>query len=137
MKRRLIGSALLLVGGALHTSLAFDRYGPPELVEMFFLNGIASAIAATALALTRGWFAAVAAIAVSAMSLVAFVLSRVGNGVLGFRGRGFDPPPEALLTVLSEAAAVAVLSMIVLERRGEILQTLKTAAAARRSKAEI
>lgn len=129
MKRRLLGSALLLLGGALHASLAFDGYGTPEIVEMFFLNGIASAAIAAAIAQGRSWLAPIAGIGVSSISLLAFMLSRVGDGVLGFRGTGFDPAPEAFLTVVFEAATVVLLSWLVLERRDEILETLKAALA--------
>lgn len=126
---RLLASGLLLLGGALHSSLAFDGYGPPELVEMFFLNGIASALIAIGIAFGTGWFTPIAGIGVGTMSLLAFALSRVGDGVLGFRGRGFDPAPEALLTVAFELSAVLLLSLVVLDRRAEIVRTLRIAAA--------
>lgn len=129
MRLRLLGAAMLLMGGAMHSSLAFDGYGTRALVEMFFLNGIASAAIAAVIAIGRGWSGAMAGIGISATSLLAFALSRVGNGVLGFRGNGLDPAPEALLTLMFELVALALLSALVLERRDEILRTLKAAAA--------
>jgi len=127
MTKRLLGSALLLLGGALHSSLAFDGYGPSELVEMFFLNGMASAGIAVAIAFRSGWVAPVAGIAVSSASLFAFVLSRLGDGVLGFRGSGLDPAPEALLILVVEISAVLLLSLVAVERRDAITHTWRTA----------
>lgn len=132
MKRRLLGAVLLLVGGALHARLAFDGYGTSEVVEMFFFNGVASGAIAGGIALGSGWLAPAAGMGVGSMSLVAFALSRFGDGVLGFRGRGLAPAPEAVLVVVSEVLAVAVLGWILLERRTEIVATLRSASVRRR-----
>lgn len=128
MGRRLLGAVLLLAGGAVHTRLAFDKYGSEELIAVFFLNGLASAVFAVAITLSTHPFAPVAGIGVAAVSLAAFALSRVGDGVLGFRGHGLDPAPEALLTLLFESAALAVLASVVLDRRQELVATDRQAA---------
>lgn len=127
MNRRLIAATLVLVGGALHTSLAYDQYGTSELVEVFFVNGIASAVVAGAIALGRGLLGPIAGLGVSSMSLFALALSRIGDGVVGFRGSGLDPAPEAALTVVVELAASALLALLVIEHRAELLATLRSA----------
>lgn len=109
---RVLGAVLLLAGGAIHTWLAFDGYGTAVLETAFFLNGVASAVAAAVVVLLAGRLGPLAGLGVSAGSLAAFVLSRVGPGVLGFRATGLDPAPEALATLVVEAAALAVLAIV-------------------------
>lgn len=114
---RVLAAVLLLAGGAIHIWLAFDGYGTAALESAFFLNGVASAVAAAAIVLLPGPVGPLAGVGVSAGSLIAFALSRIGNGVLGFRGTGLDPAPEALATLVVEAAAVAVLAMVLFTER--------------------
>ena len=128
MSWRLLGAVLLLAGGAVHTWLAFDEFGTEDLAAVFFLNGAASAVVAAIIALGRGPFAPVAGMGVSVVSLAAFAVSRIGDGVFGFRGRGLDPVPEGPLTLLFEGAAVVVLGWIVLNTRRQLFATVSRAA---------
>lgn len=124
---RLLGAALLLVGGAIHTWLAFDGYGTADLEKVFLLNGAGSAVVAAAIVLSRGPLAPLFGIGISAVSLLAFGLSRVGDGVIGFRATGLDPAPEAALTILAEIAALVVLGLVTASHREEIVGTVKDA----------
>lgn len=124
---RLVGAGLLIVGGAIHTWLAFDRYGTADLESVFFVNGAASALVAAAIVLSRGVIAPVAGVGLSAVSLVAFLLSRIGDGVLGFRATGLDPVPEAPLTLLVEGAALVVLGFVSIARRKEFVDGVSDA----------
>lgn len=113
---RLLAATLLLVGGAIHTWLAFDGYGTGDLEQLFFVNGAASAVVAGALALSRNPVPALAGAGIAAGSLGAFVLSRIGSGVVGFRGTGLDPFPEVPLTLVVEAAALVVIALWLFRR---------------------
>lgn len=117
---RALGAVLLLAGGLLHVRLAFDAYGTPDLITVFFLNGIGSAVVAAWIAYDRRPLPAVAGIGLSVVSLAAFGLSRVGDGVLGFRATGLDPSPDAALTLAAEVAATLVLSAVLVASRAEV-----------------
>lgn len=126
---RLAGTALLLVGGAIHVVLAFDGYGTSTLEDMFLLNGAGSAIVAIAVLLVRGPVPALAGIGLAASSLLALALSRSGDGVFGFRGTGLDPMPEVPLTILVEVAAVVVLGALALREREPLVDLVRSARA--------
>lgn len=106
---RLAGALLVLVGGALHLRLSLDDYGTAAIIRTFALNAVASGLIAGYLALRHDPLGALGGIAVSAGTLLAFALSRTGDGVLGLRETGLNPGPDALLTVLVEVAAMVVL----------------------------
>ena len=116
----LFGAIAVLAGGVLHTRLAFDGYGTDDLITTFFVNGIASAAIAAWIAYDRRPLAPIAGLGISVMSLLAFGLSRVGDGVVGFRGTGLDPSPDALLTLVVEALAVVLLGIHLVARRREL-----------------
>ena len=114
---RLVAAGLVLVGGAVHLKLQLDEYGTEDIGRTFALNAIASGLVVVYLVLRRDVLGPLAAIAVSAGTLVGFTLSRVGDGLLDFRERGFDAP-YSLLTVVTEGLALVVLgAVIVAERR--------------------
>lgn len=121
---RLLAATLLFVGGAIHTWLAFDGYGTGDLEQLFFVNGAASAVVAGALAVSRNPLPSLAGAGIAAGSLGAFVLSRTGSGVVGFRGTGLDPFPEVPLTLVVEAAALLVIALLVLRHAGWIRSVL-------------
>lgn len=124
---RMLGAVLLVVGGAIHTWLAFDGYGTADLETVFLLNGAGSALVAAALASTRGPIAPLAGAGISAISLLAFALSRIGDGVVGFRATGLEPAPEALLTLVVEAAALVVIGAVVVAERRRLAADVRAA----------
>ncbi len=120
----LLGAGLLLVGGAIHVALAFDGYGTSELEQLFFLNGAVSAIVAAAVVLVRNPVPTLAGVGVATVSLLAFALSSVGGGVVGFRGTGLDPVPEVPATLVVELAAVVVLGTVAYRDRRRVIETV-------------
>lgn len=117
---RLLSALAILVGGALHVRLAYDAYGTSDLITLFFLNGIGSACVAGWILYDRQPFSLLAGLGVSAVSLVALVLSRVGDGVVGFRGVGLDPSPDVAFVLGAEAVAVIALLVAVANARRDI-----------------
>lgn len=126
---RLAGAALLLGGGAIHVLLALDGYGTATLQDMFFLNAVGSAVIALLLLAVPGPLPALGGMGVAAASLLALALSRVGDGVVGFRGTGFDPSPEVPLTIAFEVAALAVLAVVALREREPLVDLVRSARA--------
>ncbi len=122
---RLLSALAILIGGALHVRLAYDAYGTSDLITLFFLNGIGSACVAAWILYDRQPFSILAGLGVSAVSLVAFALSRMGDGVVGFRGVGLDPSPDAALVLGVEAVAMILLLVAVANARGEIATIAK------------
>lgn len=118
---RPLGALLLLLGGAIHTWLAFDGYGTADLQDLFLLNGVASAVAAAVILLVRIPLGAPLGAAVSAGSLLAFGLSRIGDGVVGFRATGIDPLPEAPVTLIVEIAALLILGSVSIANGDELI----------------
>jgi hypothetical protein len=109
---RLIGAVLVLAGGALHLKLQLvDDYGPLDIRRSFALNAAVSGLVAAYLVLRDDVVGPLAGIAVSVGTLLAFGLSRTGDGILEFREVGWNPAPEAVLTVVVEVAAIVVLAM--------------------------
>jgi hypothetical protein len=115
-----LGAIAVLAGGALHVRLGFDDYGTEDLVTVFFLNGVGSALVAAWIAYDRRPFALLAGLGISTVSLLAFGLSRRGDGVLGFRGVGLDPSPDVALTLLAEGVATLALGAALLASRAEL-----------------
>jgi hypothetical protein len=114
---RLLGAALLLAGGAVHLQLSFDDYGSRDIDRTFAVNALASALVAGYLALRRDPVGPLAGLAVSAGTLVAFALSRTGDGLLDFRATGLEPSPQAVVALVAEAAAIVVLVLALLLAR--------------------
>ena len=118
---QLLGAAFLLVGGAVHLQLSFDDYGTGDIDRTFAINALASALVAGYLALRRDPIGPLAGIAVSVGTLVAFALSRTGDGLLDFRATGLEPSPQAVLALVAEVAAVVVLVLaLLLARRSRV-----------------
>ena len=114
---RLVGAVLVLAGGAIHLKLNLDDYGNDDILKAFALNAAASALVAAYLVLRDDSIGPIAGIALSIGSLGAFALSRQGDGLLDFREVGWNPSPEAVVTVAVEVAAVVVLSLVLLQAR--------------------
>ena len=125
MRLRIAAATALLIGGALHARLAFDGYGTTDLITLFFLNAVGSALVVAWIAYDRGPFALLAGIGVSTVSLLAFGLSRVGDGVVGFRGVGLDPGPDALLTLVAEGLALLLLAVALLRARHQLVAVVQ------------
>ena len=114
---RTVGALLVLAGGAVHLKLNLDDYGNDDILMAFALNAAASALVAAYLVLREDVVGPIAGLALSVGSLAAFAMSRRGEGLLDFREVGWNPSPEAVLTVVVEVAAVLVLSLLLVEAR--------------------
>jgi plastocyanin len=109
---RYLGAVLLLIGGLVHLQLYFDGYRdfPNEnLGRSFLLNAVASVVVASLLFLRRDALVRLAAVSIAAGTLVAFALSRTGDGIFGFTESGLNPSPQASIALFTEIAAIAVL----------------------------
>ena len=124
---RLVGAVLVLLGGAIHLKLNLDDYGNDDILKAFALNAAASALVAAYLVLRDDIAGPIAGLAVSIGSLGAFAMSRRGDGLLDFREVGWNPSPEAVLTVAIEVAAVVVLALVLVEIRRSAAEPMATA----------
>jgi hypothetical protein len=101
------------VGGYEHFDLyrhgyrAIDHIGP-----LFAANVVVSAGLVAALLSRRDLVTRLVALAFTALSLGAFVLSRT-SGLLGFKEVGLDPRPQAPATIVAEVAALVLLAIAV------------------------
>ena len=120
---RLAGAVLVLAGGAVHLKLNLDDYGNDDILMAFALNAVASALVAAYLVLRDDVVGPIAGIGLSVGSLLAFTMSRRGDGILDFREVGWNPSPEAALTVAVELAALAVLVAALWSRRSPATAT--------------
>lgn len=108
---RPIAAAALAIGGLLHLVLYVDAgYDavPEAAVRLGFpAQALASVVVAVALLVDRTRRSALAAAAVAAGSLLAFVASRT-VGLLGFSESGIEPTPETPILLVAEAVALVV-----------------------------
>jgi len=105
-------TATLAVSGYAHAYLYMHGYQHIPTVGPGFLIQ-ASAFTALAVLITIGapeWMVALAGLS-SAGALVAFALSRT-VGLFGFSERGWDPAPYAVISVVTELAAVVLASVL-------------------------
>jgi hypothetical protein len=118
---RVLAAALVLVGGYIHVKLYFDGYRDipdANLGRSFLLNAAAALVVAVALVAWRNVWALVAGLALVDATLVGFGLSRTSRGIFGFTESGFQPSPEAAISVIVEiGAAVVLLALLYLEQR--------------------
>jgi hypothetical protein len=122
---RLTGAILLLIGGALHLQLHLDDYGTRTIGRGFLLNAAASALVAAYLVLRTDRLGLLAGIGLSLATLATFILTRTGDGFLNFHDTGLNPAPQALLTVLTELGATAVLATALLRPRNPTTTTTR------------
>jgi hypothetical protein len=109
---RLVAAAGLAVSGYVHADL-YENHGYrfiPRIGLAFQWQAAASFAVAVLLPLTGLVLLRLAAAGLATASLAAFTMSRT-VGVLGFEEHGWQPAPQALLSVLAEAAVLAVLAM--------------------------
>ncbi|WP_078312163.1 MULTISPECIES: hypothetical protein [unclassified Mycobacterium] len=109
---RLTLAVAMAVSGYAHAFLYMHGYqyipaiGPAFLAQASVFIALAALIAVGA----PDWIIAAAGLG-SAGALVAFALSRT-IGLFGFSERGWDPAPYAVISVLTELAAVALASVL-------------------------
>ncbi|MBB1157439.1 hypothetical protein [Amycolatopsis dendrobii] len=116
---RLATAACLAVSGYLHAQLYVGGYRVIPLIGPSFLVQASAAFAVAVLVALGGPFLLrLAAAALAAGALAGFVLSRT-TGLFGFSEQGFQPAPEALLSVLAEAAVLVLVAVTLYRvRRG-------------------
>jgi len=107
---RLAVAVTVAASGYVHAKLYVDGYRfIPHIGPMFLLQAAASFALATLLLFGGPLLVRLAAAGTALGALGGFVLSRT-VGILGFTERGFQPHPEALLSVLSELATLGLLA---------------------------
>lgn len=106
---RYAGSALIVVGGAVHLSLYATGYKSIPYVGLLFLGNVFAALFIAVALATRplGAFA-VAGLLFSAGTIGGFVLSRT-VGILGFMEVGWDT--KSILALAAEVATLVVLGI--------------------------
>jgi len=119
---RWVAAALILGGGAIHLKLYFDSYRDfpnANLGRSFLLNAIASLVAAILLVVWRNPLSLLAGLVLVNATLLAFALSRTSNGIFDFTETGFNPSPEAVLSLVFKiGAAVVLIGLLVVEWAG-------------------
>jgi hypothetical protein len=114
---RLAAVATVTESGYLHAKLYVNGYRfIPHIGSMFLLQAAVSFAVAALLLLTGRWILRLTAAGTALGALGGFVLSRT-VGVWGFTERGFQPHPDALLSVLSEVATLVLLASLPLYTR--------------------
>ncbi|ATY12010.1 hypothetical protein CU254_17220 [Amycolatopsis sp. AA4] len=110
---RLATAVCLAASGYLHAQLYVGGYRViPVIGPSFLIQASAAFAVAVLVALGGPFLLRLAAAALAAGSLAGFVLSRT-TGLFGFSERGFEPAPEALLSVLAEAAVLLLVAVTV------------------------
>jgi len=112
-------SATLAVSGVIHAYLYLHGYSHiPTIGPAFLLQAIVfCALAVLILASRSRWLQWVGG-AVALGSLIAFVLSRT-VGLFGFTERGWEPSPEAALSVIAEVLTVVLVAATVPSSRSK------------------
>ncbi|WP_406633241.1 hypothetical protein [Amycolatopsis sp. WGS_07] len=113
-----LATAICLAGsGYLHAQLYIGGYRVIPVIGPSFLVQASAAFAVAVLVALGGPFLLrFAAAALAAGALAGFVLSRT-TGLFGFSERGFQPAPEALLSVLAETAVLVLVAVTVYRAR--------------------
>jgi hypothetical protein len=116
---RVVAAVLVLIGGYIHLKLYFDGYRDvpdANLGRSFLLNAAAAVVVAAALVLWRNVLALVAGLVLVNATLIGFGLSRTSRGIFGFTESGFQPSPEAAISLVVEiGAAVILIALLYLE----------------------
>jgi hypothetical protein len=118
---RVLAAVLVLIGGYIHLKLYFDGYRDipdANLGRSFLLNAAAAVAVAVALVVWRNVWSLVAGLILVNATLVGFGLSRTSRGIFGFTESGFQPSPEAAISLIVEiGAAVVLIALLFLELR--------------------
>ncbi|GAB3881322.1 hypothetical protein GCM10029964_037210 [Kibdelosporangium lantanae] len=114
---RLIAAASLATAGYIHADLYVHGYRVIPVVGPSFL-WLAAASMAVALVIAAGAPPLVQFVgaALAAGALGGFVMSRT-VGIFGFVEHGWQPAPEALISVLAEGATVLLVGFLLLRKR--------------------
>jgi hypothetical protein len=113
---RIVAAVLVAAGGAIHLELygnGYRSFPNHDLGRSFVANAVASFAIALGLVVWRSVWPLLAGLAVTDGTLVAFALSRTDRGIFGFTEHGFNPSPEAVLTLLIEIFAAVILVALV------------------------
>ena len=117
----MVAAVLVLASGFIHLKLYFDSYRDvpdANLGRSFLLNAAAALVVAVLLILWRNPLVLVGGLLLVNATLVGFGLSRTGSGIFGFTESGFQPSPEAAISVIVEiGAAVVLIALLYLELR--------------------
>ena len=104
-----LAALCVLVAGVQHARLFHRGYAEVEIVgQLFFMNGIGSAVVVLTLIFDRAWMFVLGALSICVPSLVSIAISH-SSGFLGFREGGYDA--DALVIVVAEIAAVILASL--------------------------
>ena len=109
---RVVAAVLVLIGGYIHLKLYFDSYRDvpdANLGRSFLLNAAAALVVAVLLVVWRNPLALVAGLVLVNATMIGFGLSRTGNGIFGFTETGFQPSPEAAISLIVEIGAAVIL----------------------------
>ncbi|MFI6996002.1 hypothetical protein [Nocardia sp. NPDC050175] len=111
-------SASLVVSGYIHADLYGNGYRYIHIIGPSFLLQAAASFALALLVLAGPWSLRVAAAGLAVGALGAFVLSRT-TGLFGFSEIGWEPAPQAALSVGAEVLTVVlcVASLLVYRRQ--------------------
>lgn len=106
---RLVVAVLLAATGYVHTQLYLTGYRSiPAIGTMFLLLASASFAVAVLLVVSESIVLRLIAIGLAGGALIGFLLSRT-VGVFGFVERGWQPIPDAVLSVVFEFGVLALL----------------------------
>jgi hypothetical protein len=128
---RWVAALLVLGGGAIHLKLYFDGYRDfpnANLGRSFLLNAVASLVVAILLVVWRNPLSLVAGLVFVNATLIAFAVSRTSTGVFDFTETGFNPSPEAVLSLVFEIGAAVVLLLLLVVEWGTARRKVATAA---------
>ncbi|WP_329046030.1 hypothetical protein OG738_30570 [Amycolatopsis sp. NBC_01488] len=115
---RIATAVCLAASGYLHAELYVGGYRVIPVIGPSFLAQASAAFAVAVLVAAGGpLLLRPAAAALAAGALAGFVLSRT-TGLFGFSERGFEPAPEALLSVLAEVAVLVLVAVTLVRARG-------------------
>jgi hypothetical protein len=117
--RVLIAVGCLAIG-AIHLRLYFDSYQdvPIENIGRSFLfNAAASVVAAVVVLVWASRYALVAPLLLADTTLVAFGLSRTDRGIFNFNEEGWNPSPDAAISVAVEVATGLLVIVAFLRER--------------------
>jgi hypothetical protein len=106
---RIAGAICLAGTGFIHAQLYVHGYRAiPVIGPTFLLQGSGALAVGLLMLFAAPLVLRLGAVGLAAGALIGFLLSRT-VGVFGFVERGFDPAPQALLSLLTELAVLGLL----------------------------